>query len=289
MRLIPNGPVRPWNRLHDNAYAMDLRITPLDQDGVGPSTGVSLPAETASATAGRGGQKLVEAGFTPLQPLPGAGQPVRLTFTPRRVDGSVVTDLDVVHTKKLHLIIVGGDLAFFDHVHPEPQPDGRLTLDYIFPKGGAYLLFADLTPRGDRNQVFRLPVTVMGAPATRQPLAVTPTQAKLFGDYRVTLRVSPSPPVAREETHLTFAVEENGVPVTDIEPFLGAGGHCVIVSEDTQSYLHSHPLAMGGSRFGPEITFHTTFPQAGRYKVWGQFQHCGKPLTADFVLEVGRP
>jgi hypothetical protein len=211
---------------------------------------------------------------------------VKLTFTPRRADGSVVTGLDVVHTKKLHLIIASRDLSFFDHVHPEPQPDGTLTLDYAFPAPGEYLLYADCTPTGDRNQVFRMPVTVAGTPPPAQPLVVTPAKARVFGDYRVALAMTPSPPQVGDETQLAFTVSQDGVPVTDLEPYLGAGGHCVLLSEDTQGYLHSHPLRTGGARFGPTVVFHTLFPRRGRYKVWAQFQHQGRLLTADFVLNV---
>lgn len=246
MHLVPNKPPRPAGKLHDDGYTMDLATTP--------------------------------------NPAPNV--PIHLTLTPHRADGSVITELDVVHTKKLHLIIASDDLAFFDHVHPTPQPDGRLTLDYAFPRPGNYLLYADMTPTGDRNQVFRLPISVAGTPAPRQALSVTPTHAKLFGDYRIALTASPTPLQAKEETYLTFTFFENSVPVSDLEPFLGAGGHCIILSEDTQSYLHSHPNESAGTHFGPDVTFHTIFPHSGRYKVWGQFLHRGKVVTADFTLDV---
>ena len=177
-------------------------------------------------------------------------------------------------------------MSFFDHVHPQLQANGSFTLDYAFPAPGEYLLYADLTPSGDRNQVFRLLVTVAGNPAPAIPLVVTSAQAKLFGDCRVALAVSPEPLQSRDETFLTFTVSENGVPITDLEPFLGAGGHCVILSDDTQNYLHSHPAESAAVRFGPSVTFHTVFPRPGKYKVWGQFLHHGKPLTANFVINV---
>jgi len=225
---------------------------------------------------------------------PQAGERVHLTLTPRRSDGSVVRDLAVVHTKKLHLIVASEDLSFFDHVHPQPQADGALALDYVFPHAGNYLLYADLTPTGDRNQVFRLPVTVAGLaadlaasePEAAQPLIATPAMARSIGDYRVQLTLNPNPPQHNDETQLAFTLSENGVPVTDLEPFLGAGGHCVILSEDTRGYLHSHPLEMAQGPIGPTVNFHAAFPRPGLYKIWGQFQHHGRPLTADFVVRV---
>jgi hypothetical protein len=85
----------------------------------------------------------------------------------------------------------------------------------------------------------------------------------------------------------------NGQPLTDVEPYLAAMGHCVIVSEDGQTYLHSHPEQLltpsSDARGGPDVAFHTRFPRPGRYKVWGQFQRGGKVLVADFVVNVERP
>ena len=251
MALVPNKPPRPTNVLHDPDYSMSLNT----------AQGVS-------------------------ESRPQPGQPTRLSLTLRRADNRIVRDFAVVHTKKLHLIVASRDLSFFDHVHPALQSNGAFILDYTFPNPGEYLLYADLTPTRDRNQVFRLPVTVTGTPPAPQTLVVTPTQAKLFGDYRIALSVSPEPPQSRDETFLTFTVSENGVPVTDLEPFLGAGGHCVVLSEDTQNYLHSHPAESGAGRFGPSVTFHTVIPHPGKYKIWGQFLHRGRPLTADFVVEV---
>ena len=37
---------------------------------------------------------------------------------------------------------------------------------------------------------------------------------------------------------------------------------------------------------GPEVPFKTKFTNGGLYKVWGQFQHKGRVITVDFILEV---
>ena len=277
MALVANKPARPANKLHDDTFGMDLQLATLD------AAPLAHPVQVASSRP----IHIAQATRPVFITHPAPGQRVRLVLTPRTTrDGKPVTSLETVHTKKLHLIIASRDLTFFDHVHPHPQSDGSLILDYVFPAPGEYLLYADLTPTGDRNQVFRLPVTVSGTPATPQPLVPTPAPAKVFGDYRVAIAVSPDPPQSNDEAQVTFTVSENGVPVTDLEPFLGAGGHCVVLSEDSQSYLHSHPLEMNGPRYGPSVTFHTQFPHPGLYKIWGQFLHKGKPLTADFVIRV---
>lgn len=248
MALEPRVRKRPPGRLHDAAFTMDLG----------------------------------------LSPAPAAGAKTRLTLALRRTaGGALVRDLEVVHTKKLHLIVASADLSYFDHVHPDEQPDGTYTLDYTFPTGGDYLLFADLTPAGAPNQVFRLPVHVAGPIPPAQPVRESLAPARMFGRYRIGLTTSPFPLQTNDESTLTFTLEENGQPVTDLEPYLGAGGHCVILSQDSRDYLHSHPIEIPGQpATGPRITFHARFPRSGLYKVWGQFQRHGKVIVADFVLRV---
>ncbi len=79
-----------------------------------------------------------------------------------------------------------------------------------------------------------------------------------------------------------------GNPITDLEPLMGAGGHSVIVSRDIRQFLHVHPSeeVQSNWRGGPAVSFKTTFIYPGLYKAWGQFQHQGRTITADFILEV---
>jgi hypothetical protein len=100
--------------------------------------------------------------------------------------------------------------------------------------------------------------------------------------------------VAERESQLAFRLERDGRPVTDLSPYIGAMGHCVIISEDTQTYLHSHPEQftpplLPGAQGGPEVSFHTVFPSPGRYKVWGQFKRGDELIVADFVVNVEKP
>lgn len=112
------------------------------------------------------------------------------------------------------------------------------------------------------------------------------TQARLFGDYRVRLDMSPEPANWGAAVQLSFTVSRNDVLVTDLEPYLGAGGHCVAISVDAGAYLHSHPLHTTGPNYGPTVAFHTLFPKPGLYKIWGQSQHRGQPPISDFVVRV---
>jgi hypothetical protein len=224
------------------------------------------------------------------------GTTTRLTLRPTK-DGQPLRDLVRVHEYLMHLIVVSPDLSFFDHIHPQPQPDGSFGIDYKFPGQGAYLLFADITPKSARSQVFRMPVATSSSTTTPSnttaQVVPSPALAKpLAADPRITAELYPSPrtPMVGIHSQLLFRLSRNGQPVTDLEPYIGAMGHCVILSEDTQTYLHSHPEQLFApkpdARGGPEVAFHTRFPKPGRYKVWGQFKRGDQVLVADFVLDV---
>jgi hypothetical protein len=249
-----------------------------------PPFGLSL---TAAATSP------AEASVDGADPAPDPLQR-RLRFAPAK-DGQLLRQLPVVHEHPMHLTVVSADLSRFDHVHPVPQPDGSLQLDYRFPAPGQYLLFAEYMPRGERDQIFRFPMTV-GVPAgDAPPVALRPSIAAaepIAGHPAMTAELVCQPRTLSAGTHalLLFRLTDAGVPVTDLEPYMGAMGHCAIVSEDTQCFLHCHPEQLfpprQASRAGPDVAFHTMFPSPGRYKVWGQFQRGGQVIVADFVVTV---
>jgi hypothetical protein len=230
-----------------------------------------------------------------------AGTPVELRLVPLQ-RGSALGGLLVFHEHPLHLIVVSADLAFFDHVHPTPQADGSFTLEYPFPQPGRYLLYAEIMPAGERAQVFRLPVTVRGRlgdgalAANDPPLLPSPSLSKsVDGEPGLTaeLRFQPRTPVAGLETHFLVRLRDNGLPVSDLEPYLGAMAHGVFVSADSTVFLHCHPVELTppgpNTRGGPDLAFATQFPRPGRYKLWVQFKRRGRAGIVSYVVDVGSP
>jgi hypothetical protein len=108
------------------------------------------------------------------------------------------------------------------------------------------------------------------------------------GKHQVSLTI-PKEIITNEGVDITFSLlDAFGNPITDLEPLMGAGGHSVIISQDVYQFLHVHPSeeVQSNWRGGPDVSFKTNFSYPGLYKAWGQFQHQGKVITADFVLEV---
>jgi hypothetical protein len=227
------------------------------------------------------------------------GKEGTMYFTPKEEgNDKALVPLDVVHDKKMHLIIVSSDLSYFEHIHPEYQPDGsyRITVlsrekDYSkgighdetkFPFGGEFIMFQDYSPTGAGHKLSRIPITVKGK---EKPAVKYTSESRTWSGngYKVELsfdkEVKPGQSLA-----MKVNIAKDGKPVNNLEKYLGALGHMVVISEDTQQYLHVHP--MESDRKGPEITFHTAFEKPGLYRAFLQFLHEGKLQTADFTVKV---
>jgi hypothetical protein len=84
-----------------------------------------------------------------------------------------------------------------------------------------------------------------------------------------------------EEATLRFSVTRDGRPV-QLQPYLGAGGHLVALREGDLAFLHVHPDEADGNN----VSFAATFPTAGRYRLFLQYQVDGRVQTAEFTQEV---
>ncbi len=89
---------------------------------------------------------------------------------------------------------------------------------------------------------------------------------------------------------LKLAVEKDGKPVTDLQPYLGAYGHLVALRAGDLAYLHVHPNGEPGdgrTEPGPEVSFTATVPSKGAYRLFLDFRHEGKVRTAAFTVHAG--
>lgn len=247
-------------------------------------------------------QTPIEVSVTTTPAKPKAGEKTKLVFE-MKSGGARVSSFDVVHEKKLHLLMVTPDLSWFAHEHPEPQPDGTFVLEFAFPSGGNYRLFSDFKATDRNGAVLTTDVVVDGPPKPTQPLVASDLKKPRAVDG-IDVRFTSPPPVAGVEKQMTFVVTKNKKPVTDLEPYLGAMGHLVVIGSDATTFLHAHPEDHAeGHAAKPHVdppgapahthaatpgivSFSTTFPKPGLYKAWAQFQVKGKPVIADFVLDV---
>ena len=204
------------------------------------------------------------------------GDTANLTFRVLNPAGQAVRHFETVHEKLMHLFVVSENLKFFAHVHPVIQPDGSFQLPIRLPYGGMYRLLADYYPSGSVPQlaVDTLYVTGASGRAHLAP-ALAPQKSVNLG---ATLRLDPAQPLAGFESKLLYDLK----PAEGLEPYLGAWGHMLAVSEDLIDLLHLHPFLLSGST----VQFNIIFPRPGLYKIWSQFQRQSVVNTIVFTVPV---
>jgi hypothetical protein len=245
-----------------------------------------------------------------------AGAPARLRFAVSHPgSGELIRRFELVHEKPYHLFVIGADMQHFEHIHPEQQPDGAWEIDVRLPKAGYYKVLSDFVPGGGAAQLIARPLVTAGyqgdlaGDSTR--LVVDTRLTRTVDDLTATLTLDPPTFVAGLYGHLNYRLTDTstGRPVSDLQPYLGAFGHTLVMSEDGLSYVHAHPLNIrdmpddGGLpvflippdadletlRGGPDVTFDGLIPKPGRYKAWTQFRRRDRVYTFAFTFEAAAP
>lgn len=232
-------------------------------------------------------------------------EPVKLNYTIKEQDGKVLKDFDVVHEKKMHLIVVRKDRTNFQHVHPAlDETSGNFQLsDFRFPTDGDYRIFADFTPANAKKD------------AMGMKEAVTPYQDVQVGDvskytpqrigsdklsssangFDTALFFPPSDDSAGgtinkdftsgNESVVPIEINKAGQPYTNLQPYLGALGHMVVLGPNLE-FIHAHPQSEATDTQSGLITFSVTFPDPGQYKLYLQTQAENQVNTTDYTLSV---
>jgi hypothetical protein len=187
-----------------------------------------------------------------------AGRSQPYVFRILEPDGEVLRDYDVEHERRLHLIVAGRASAAFLHLHPQQRSDGSWTVPLALPERGSYRVFADFTTGGERRT---LGVDIVGE-----------------GSWRIVeRRIRPyDVELDRDGERLEFRVTSGGEPV-EVEPYLGARGHLVVLREGDLAYIHAHAET-------DELAFDVPFPGEGRYRLHLQFRVGGVVDTLHFEV-----
>jgi Cu+-exporting ATPase len=209
--------------------------------------------------------------------------------------GNPITDLGLTHSVYMHLIATRADLATFSHVHPEPTGTaGELGVRMTFPTPGTYILNTEFRRAGQMADIHdRQTVTIAGTAPMPQPVVAGPRAVTVDGvhiELHGTARVGTT-------SDLTFRLADGRTrqPLPNVQPYLAAAGHVVIMRADGQTFAHEHAdvrdgsgdavFALPGTTFGPDLPVHVHFDTAGTYRLWGQFRLAdGDVLTVPFTV-----
>jgi hypothetical protein len=242
--------------------------------------------------------------FQTVPPVVKAGGKIVLLFKVFHPGtGKQIGKFELVHDKLYHLFVISQDMNHFQHIHPEQRPDGTWAIDVTLPRPGYYKVLSDFLPSGGSSQFIARPLVTAGYTgdlvASSAHLEPDRDLTKTIDDITAEVTYDPRRFVASLYGHLTFHLSDTatGQPIKDLQTYLGAFGHTLIMSEDMVDYVHSHPIEsmppdanLEELRGGPDVTFEGLMPKPGHYRAWTQFRRHNKiyTFTNTFnVIDVG--
>jgi len=254
--------------------------------------------------------------FTTTPALVRAGAKTRWNFAIRHPGTAApVTSLELVHERPYHLFVISQNMQHFQHIHPEQQPDLSWAIDVTLPQPGYYAVLSDFLPTGGASQLISRPLVTAGyagdLAGDSARLVPDTSPVKVAGELTASVSFDPPAFVAGLYGHIIFHLTDTktGRPVTDLQTYLGAFGHTLIMSEDMLDYVHSHSLDILAAddddgvpqfiippgadleklRGGPDVTFDGLMPRPGRYRAWTQFRRNDIVHTFTTTFTVGAP
>jgi len=229
------------------------------------------------------------------QPLV-AGQPseVRIRFSWKR-DGGPVTheDLLVVHTERIHLLIIDESLEDYHHEHPRAtEVPGEFAFTFTPRRDGSYRVFADVTPAVSQAQEYPMCDLAGSAPGGKVSNRLDTLESATDGlKYELRWLTGGAPVKTRRPvTALVTVSDAEGKPFARLEPIMGTYAHIVGFYEDRQTVVHIHPTGAepqrATDRGGPSFMFRFYAPRAGFVRLYSQVQVGEVSRFAPFGLNV---
>ena len=224
-----------------------------------------------------------------LAVTPLTGERIQLDIAVYR-GGAIVNDFDLDMTQRMHVIVVTDDFHTFKHLHPRALANGHMVVEMGGLRGG-YHVYADSEPHGAGQQVFRFDVGTGGGPSTTGGVHATIVRAGPYVVHVSTLQLR-----AGRESTIAMSITKDGMPASDLQPYLGAAGHAVFLNTRDLTYVHVHPSVAGAAMHGmdmsdtpeagPNLTLHANVREPGTYKLWFEFRGGAVLYTAPFVVTV---
>jgi hypothetical protein len=210
---------------------------------------------------------------------------LRITNNGKGVD---LNQLEEVHARKIHLLVVDSALTDYHHVHPTPTPvAGEYQFSFV-PQKKAYRLWVDITPKVTGEQTFL--VVDFGDPEKTAPPVKTLSKESTMGGYTFRLNLTDPLVVGQPAMATVDVTDQAAKPVTTLQPVMGAFAHVVGFSEDLRTIAHIHPMGpepkTPQERGGPTLSFHLEPKKAGFLKLFVQTRIGDKDFFAPLGVNV---
>ncbi len=196
-----------------------------------------------------------------------------LAFKITDMSASPVSDLEVVHDKIMHLVLVRDDLNYFDHLHPQEISPGVFSVPYEFYAAGKYRVWIDFTIDGMQH------IVDFDFNVAKGPGKLLDYQSGNL-DIKLDSRNSRVDEIAKIDFVVNY---NNGNPAEIQEKFLAASAHLIVIDEGLGGFGHTHDEEFDGDN---ALSFSYKFMKSGRHKIWLQFSLDKITRTAEFEIDV---
>jgi hypothetical protein len=268
---------------HGGDYLVRLAITPPQDEPFQVEFPLAvLDASSARNRKSRPPRYYLELTSFPKSPKPGEPAELQLMVRERENPKIAVSEFDRTHQELLHLVVVRTDLTHFAHLHPVLGADGIFRISHTFDAAGEYHLFADTAPKGAGSQVLMATLKTAGKPdAAALP---QPTNVQNVAGLRIEADAGAAGFRTRETIPVAFSIRDaaTGQPASDLEPYLGAQAHLILIHQDAVTFVHAHADELSSE--AGRLRFLARFPKLGVYKSWLQFKRQGQVVTAEFTF-----
>ncbi|MBI5733127.1 hypothetical protein HY967_04225, partial [Candidatus Jorgensenbacteria bacterium] len=183
-----------------------------------------------------------------------------------------VSDLEIEHTKLMHVIGVRSDMNEFFHIHPvsvgitgtlmdakgelthlpisEVEP-GVLTVAHMFQKPGNYKLWSQIQKDGVVHTFGHPAISVQGD-GEKEAKDVSFGRNVIVGNYQVVLDLQE--PVSQKHEHeLKFDIHTLTGREAELDDYLGAKMHLAVIKDDLKQFIHTHPEGHDHAAIAPFI------------------------------------
>ena len=246
-----------------------------------------------------------------------AGQPTNLTLTLIGADGKPLgpDQIATSHENKVHVMVIDEGLDDYTHTHAQPgATPGQWTIAVTPKLNRSYKVWADFKLVGAATQtatdghnhtdskphghgeghdmgagvslVAALPVGM------EQPAAIPPTSvlSATSQGLRATMSLGGAVKVGEAVPVSVVIADDQGQPVKDLEPIMGAYAHLVGFPVGATTMSHAHPSGsepkMASERGGPALSFELNPQSAGVNRLFLQVKRGGQVITLPLTLVV---
>jgi hypothetical protein len=184
-----------------------------------------------------------------------------------------LNELKLVHTQKIHLLIIDSSLEDYSHIHPRSTvKSGVYEFEWTPKYNSSYKMWADIVPIETNKQEYDIVKLIKNKDTKIDKKEILESK---MDNLSFKLSFSSKSIIKNTPVMGKITIQDgNGNLVKNLQPIMGAYAHIVAFNENFSDIEHIHPMGLepkdSAELGGPEINFHLNAKQAGFIKIFAQ-------------------